>query len=122
MVVETLREKLTASGDDTFGAKIEFEVLDAGDGFDAPDLPENLKTCLNSATKEVFGADKEPLYVGCGGSIPFMEVFSQEFPNANFLLTGVGFADSNAHSANENLRLDYCKKLTTALAVFLSKV
>ena len=60
MVVETLREKLTASGDDTFGAKIEFEVLDAGDGFDAPDLPENLKTCLNSATKEVFGADKEP--------------------------------------------------------------
>ena len=122
MVVDTLKEKLTAEGEDTFGAKIEFTVLDAGDGFDAPDLPEKLKTCLNSATEEVFGADKKPLYVGCGGSIPFMEVFSQEFPEANFLLTGVGFADSNAHSANENLRLDYCKKLTTALAVFLSKV
>ena len=121
-VVEILKEKLTAEGEDTFGAKIELEVLDAGDGFDAPDLPEPLKGFLNQATQEVFGQDKKPLYVGCGGSIPFMEVFSQEFPKANFLLTGVGFADSNAHSANENLRLDYCKKLTTALAVFLSKV
>lgn len=50
IVVETLGEKLTADGPDSFGAKIEFEVLDAGDGFDAPDLPEPLKACLNSAT------------------------------------------------------------------------
>lgn len=50
MVVETLKEKLTAAGDDTFGAKIEFTVLDAGDGFDAPDLPEHFKKPLNSAT------------------------------------------------------------------------
>jgi acetylornithine deacetylase/succinyl-diaminopimelate desuccinylase-like protein len=121
-VVAKLEEKFTQPGDDTFGAKVEFTVVDLGDGFDAPDLPDNLKSCLNAATEEVFGAGKQPLYVGCGGSIPFMEVFSQEFPGANFLLTGVGFADSNAHSANENLRLDFCRKLTTALAVFLSKL
>ena len=43
-VVDTLREKLTAEGPETFGAKIEFTCDDAGDGFDAPDLPEALKT------------------------------------------------------------------------------
>ena len=120
--VEILKEKLTAAGPETFGAKLEFECLDAANGFDAPDLPEKLKLNLNAATCEVFGADKTPLYVGCGGSIPFMEVFSAEFPNANFLLTGLAFPDSNAHSANENLRLEYCRKLTTCVSVFLSKM
>jgi hypothetical protein len=51
-----------------------------------------------------------------------MEVFAGHFPDANFLLTGVGFVDSNAHSANENLRLDYCRKLTTCISIFLSKI
>lgn len=120
-VVDTLREKLTADGPDTFGAKIEFTCLDAGDGFDAPDLPPALKTWLNEATAEVFGGAK-PLYVGCGGSIPFMDVFFELFPKSNFMLTGVGFPDSNAHSANENLRLDYCRKLTTAIAIMLGKM
>lgn len=60
------------------------------------------------------------MFVGCGGSIPFMEVFSGIFPEANFLLTGVGFPDSNAHAANENLDLEYCRKLTTVIAILLS--
>lgn len=120
-VVDTLREKLTAPGPETFGAKIEFECLDSGDGFDAPDLPAELKSQLNEATAEVFDGAK-PLYVGCGGSIPFMDVFYEIFPKSNFLLTGVGFPDSNAHSANENLRLDYTRKLTTTIALMLTKM
>lgn len=62
------------------------------------------------------------MFVGCGGSIPFMEVFSKEFPNAQFLLTGCGFPDSNAHSANENLDIQFCNKLTAVIAVFLSQL
>jgi len=119
-IVEKLRTILTAEGPETFGAKIEFSCDDFGDGFDAPDLPEHIKTPLNEATAEIFGGNK-PLYVGSGGSIPFMEVFSDLFPGSNFLLTGVGFSDSNAHSANENLRLEYCRKLTTMVSVMLSK-
>ena len=103
-----------------FGDKVNFSCDDFGDGFDAPDLPPHIKEPLNFATAEIFGG-AQPLYVGCGGSIPFMEVFSSEFPNANFLLTGVGFPDSNAHSANENLRLDFCRKLTTTIGLMLSK-
>lgn len=120
-VAKILEEKLTAPGPETFGAKIEFELVDAGDGFDAPDLPEKFKKALEDSTKLIFNNEK-PIYAGCGGSIPFMEVFSDCFPGTNFLLTGVGFQDSNAHSANENLRLDYCRKLTTVVAVFLQNL
>ena len=42
-VVEDLKKKLTKPGPETFGAKLEFECLDLGDGFDAPDLPAKLK-------------------------------------------------------------------------------
>lgn len=54
-VCEILKEKITANGPDTFGAQIEFEVIDANDGFDAPDLPVNIKTGLQKAIDEVFG-------------------------------------------------------------------
>mmetsp|Transcript_18904 Transcript_18904/g.32273 ORF Transcript_18904/g.32273 Transcript_18904/m.32273 type:complete len:259 (-) Transcript_18904:47-823(-) len=121
-VVDKLKKVIEAPGDEYFGASVKFECIDSADGFDAPDLPANLKTSLNEANAEVFGEGKEPIYVGCGGSIPFMEVFSKEFPEAFFLLMGVGFPDSNAHSANENLRLEFTRKLTTALSLFLSKL
>jgi len=50
MCIDVLKEKLLADGPDTFGAKLTFDCLDGGDGFDAPDLPEKMKACLNSAT------------------------------------------------------------------------
>lgn len=75
-VIETLRQKLTAPGPETFDAEIQFECTDFGDGFDSPDLPANIKAALNDATAEVFSG-AQPLYVGIGGSIPFMEVMSQ---------------------------------------------
>ena len=51
-----------------------------------------------------------------------MEVFSSNFPGANFLLTGVGFIDSNAHAANENLDVEYCEKLTQVIALTLARL
>lgn len=120
-VGDKLKAILTAEGPETFGAKIDFEMVDNADGFDAPDLPKNIAQTLDEATAEIFDGAK-PLYVGCGGSIPFMEVFAQHFPGTNFMLTGVLFIDSNAHSANENIDLEYTRKFTTALAVMLSKL
>lgn len=85
-------------------------------------MPPNIKAGLQKAINEVFGEGTKPLYVGCGGSIPFMEVFAQEFPKANFMLTGLGFPDSNMHSANENLRINFCKKLTQSVGILLSEL
>lgn len=51
-----------------------------------------------------------------------MEVFDGHFPGANFLLSGCGFPESNAHSANENLDLEFCRKFTATIALTLSKL
>ena len=53
----------------TYGAKIDFEVVDKGSGFCAPDLPENVESAVNLSTKEVFGG-KDPVFVG--GGAPFL--------------------------------------------------
>ena len=113
---------MTEPSADTFGAKLEYTLLDGADGFSAPTLPVNVQKALKSATQEVFGEDREPFYVGCGGSIPFMEVFMREFPGTNFMLTGCCFPDSNAHAANENLDLKFCAKLTSVIALILAKI
>lgn len=55
------------------GAIVKFTLLDAATGFCAPDLPEALKQTVATSTKEIFDGH-EPIYAGCGGSIPFMEV------------------------------------------------
>jgi len=105
----------------TYGANVEFEVYDKANGFCAPDLPEDIKAVVHQSTKEVFDG-KDPIFVGCGGAIPFMEIFAQEFPNANFLLTGAATITGNAHCANENLDLEYCKKFMTTIALILSRM
>lgn len=116
-----LEERLTLQDESTFGANLEFKVVDGGDGFYAPELPKDVKQKVYSACQEIFGG-KNPVFIGCGGSIPFMEVFAQNFPQANFLLTGAAFADGNIHSANENLRLSYCENLTCFIGLLLSKL
>ena len=95
--------------------------MDKGNGFCAPELPEDIKSVLFRSSKEVFDG-RDPLFVGCGGSIPFMEIFASEFPNANFMLTGCATASGNAHCANENIDLDYCRKFITTVALILSRM
>jgi len=117
-----LEAKLTEASASTFGAKLEYTLIDGGDGFKAPDLPYPIKKQLDAATVEIFGVGNEPLSVGCGGAIPFMDIFTKEFPQASFMLTGACMVSSNAHSANENLDLQYCANLTSVIASTLSKL
>mmetsp|Transcript_29286 Transcript_29286/g.38997 ORF Transcript_29286/g.38997 Transcript_29286/m.38997 type:complete len:185 (+) Transcript_29286:909-1463(+) len=112
---------MDAPAEITYNAKVDFEVVDKGSGFCAPDLPANVEQAVFKSTKEVFEG-RDPVFVGCGGSIPFMEIFSNEFPNANFLLTGAANITGNAHCANENLDLEYCRKFITTIALTLSRL
>ena len=50
-----------------------------------------------------------------------MAMLGNQFPNAQFLITGVLGPGSNAHGPNEFLHVPYAKKLTACVSYVLSK-
>jgi acetylornithine deacetylase/succinyl-diaminopimelate desuccinylase-like protein len=63
--------------------------------------------------------ETDSLDIGQGGSIPFVAAFSELFPNADILLTGVGDPTSAAHGPNESQDLDELRRGTIAEAIAL---
>jgi len=54
--------------------------------------------------------------MGEGGTIPFMGMLGEKFPEAQFLITGLLGPQSNAHGPNEFLHLPMGKRLTCCVA------
>jgi len=54
--------------------------------------------------------------MGEGGTIPFMAMLGEFYPNAQFMITGVLGPNSNAHGPNEFLHIPFARKLTTCVA------
>jgi acetylornithine deacetylase/succinyl-diaminopimelate desuccinylase-like protein len=94
--------------------------IEIGNGFVATKLPDDVLAQFTKHNKEIYGVD--PIFMGMGGSIPFMGVFKKHFPEADFVLTGACLASSNIHSANENLDLEMCRKFTTVVGRLLSSL
>ena len=63
---------------------------------------------------EFFGAPA--MYMGEGGTIPFMGMLGENFPGAQFMITGVLGPHSNAHGPNEFLHIPTGKRVTAAVA------
>ena len=63
------------------------------------------------------GADL--LQVGTGGSIPIVDDFAREFPEAAILVTGVEDPDTRAHSPNEGLHLAEWERVCLAETLLL---
>lgn len=100
--------------DPPYGAKVTFEGDKWSSGWDAPALAPWLEAAQNRASESFFG--NPAMALGEGGSIPFMAMLGDRFPEAQFLITGVLGPQSNAHGPNEFLHLPTGKKLTCAVA------
>ncbi|MDJ0910635.1 MAG: M20 family metallopeptidase [Woeseiaceae bacterium] len=98
-------------------AKVAFDVDSAMAGWNAPPVAEWLEASMQKASDAFFG--KPSMYMGTGGTIPFMGMLGEKFPEAQFLITGLLGPKSNAHGPNEFLHIDTGKRLTSCVAQVL---
>ena len=98
-------------------AKVKFNVESAMGGWSAPEVAPWLHDAMSAASKDFFGRDA--MYMGTGGSIPFMGMLGEKFPGVQFLVTGVLGPHSNAHGPNEFLHIATGKAITACVARIL---
>jgi acetylornithine deacetylase/succinyl-diaminopimelate desuccinylase-like protein len=108
------RLKRVLEADPPYDAKVSFEYGQSATGWHAPATAPWLEHAINAASVRNYG--KPAMWLGEGGTIPFMAMLGQKFPLAQFLITGVLGPHSNAHGPNEFLHIDYAKKLTACVA------
>ncbi len=114
----TQRLKELLEADPPYQAKVEFEADQAATGWNAPDVAPWLEQAVEVASQESYGASA--MYMGEGGTIPFMAMLGDEFPEAQFLITGVLGPGSNAHGPNEFLHIPFAQRLNTCVAHVLT--
>ena len=104
--------------DPPYGAQVRFVPEKASQGWNAPPLAPWLERALTEASRAAFG--KPACFLGEGGSIPFMAMLGEEFPRAQFFITGVLGPASNAHGPNEFLHVPTGKRVTQCVSHVLS--
>ncbi len=100
--------------DPPYGAQVELKLEKASSGWNAPALSPWLSQAIEDASQAAFG--KPAMYMGEGGTIPFMGMLGEKFPGAQFMITGVLGPHSNAHGPNEFLHIPMGKRVTASVA------
>jgi hypothetical protein len=112
-IVRTLLEK-----DPPYGARVAFDPEANATGWHAPSLSPWLGQSLAHASVTAFGAP--PAFMGEGGTIPFMAMLGEKFPQAQFVVTGVLGPHSNADGPNEFLHVPTGKRVSAVIAQVLA--
>jgi acetylornithine deacetylase/succinyl-diaminopimelate desuccinylase-like protein len=100
--------------DPPYGAQVELALEKASSGWNAPALSPWLSSAIDAASQAAFG--RPAMYMGEGGTIPFMGMLGEKFPGAQFMITGVLGPHSNAHGPNEFLHIPMGKRVTSCVA------
>ncbi len=103
-----------------YNARVTFDADWGATGWNAPETASWLKRAADDASRAVWG--KDAAWMGEGGTIPFMNMLGEKFPQAQFLITGVLGPKSNAHGPNEFLHIPYVKRITAAVASIVTAV
>ncbi len=112
-----VRVKNLLEKDPPYGARVRFENVEGSAGWNAPAVSPWLERSLSRSSLAHFG--KDAMYMGEGGSIPFMGMLGEKFPKAQFAITGVLGPGSNAHGPNEFLEIATARRLTCCVADLL---
>ncbi|MGB5209203.1 MAG: M20 family metallopeptidase [Gammaproteobacteria bacterium] len=110
--------KETLEADPPHDSQVEFKLESAMTGWDAPPVAAWLDASMHKASNAFFSAPA--MYMGTGGSIPFMGMLGERFPDVQFLVTGVLGPKSNAHGPNEFLHIATGKRVTACVAQVLA--
>ncbi len=113
---DRIRETLEA--DPPYGARVSFKPGFVAPGWNAPALAPWLERSLETVSRDWFGPPA--VMMGEGGTIPFMGMLGEKFPDAQFVITGVLGPGSNAHGPNEFLHLGTAQRLTGCVAQILA--
>jgi acetylornithine deacetylase/succinyl-diaminopimelate desuccinylase-like protein len=109
---ELLKQTLEANPPNN--AKVTLELEKASTGWNAPAMSSWLSQAIDTASQEFFG--QPAMYMGEGGTIPFMGMLGEKFPGAQFMITGVLGPHSNAHGPNEFLHIPMGKRVTASVS------
>jgi acetylornithine deacetylase/succinyl-diaminopimelate desuccinylase-like protein len=102
------------------GAHVAVEFETPAPGWVGQPLRSPLATAFAQASKVALG--NEPGAFGEGGTIPFLSLLGERFPDAQILATGVLGPNSNAHGPNEFLHIPMAQAVTLAVAELISAV
>jgi len=102
-----------------YNAIVHFEPEQEANGWNAPAVADWLHLASDEASKAFY--NKPVAYMGEGGSIPFMGMLGEKFPEAQFLIAGVLGPKSNAHGPNEFLHIPMAKNLTACVSYVIAK-
>jgi acetylornithine deacetylase/succinyl-diaminopimelate desuccinylase-like protein len=109
----------TLTTDVPYGAHVTLSRSEEGPGWNAPPTAPWLRAALDAVSGTVFGGNPW-LTIRLGGSIPFMGTLAENYPEAQFVVTGALSADSNAHVPDEWLHVGQAKRVTEAVAHILA--
>lgn len=111
--------KQTLEKDPPYGAHVSLDLEKASTGWNAPALSQWLLDAIDESSREFFG--QPAMYMGEGGTIPFMGMLGEKYPDAQFMITGVLGPHSNAHGPNEFLHIPMGKRVTSCVARVIAR-
>ena len=102
-----------------YNASVLIDWEEPANGWNAPKLAPWLDEAIQDASNTFY--EKPALTMGEGGTIPFMSMLGEKFPEAQFVITGVLGPSSNAHGPNEFIHIPFAKKLSACIGHILNQ-